>query len=70
VAVDAPEHVIGGDVLVEAEIIERPRRRLLNPPSSPFLPQISRIQRITPKPKRQRLTDFVNDIRHERTFKW
>jgi hypothetical protein len=25
------EHVIGGDVIVEAEIIEQPRRCLLNP---------------------------------------
>ena len=29
--VDAPERVIAGDVLVEAEIIEQPPRRLLNP---------------------------------------
>jgi len=36
VTVDAPDHMIGRDVLVEAEIIEQPRRRLLKP-SSPFL---------------------------------
>ena len=29
--VDAPEQVIGRHVLVEAEIVKQPRRRLLNP---------------------------------------
>jgi hypothetical protein len=31
VAVDAPEQVIGRNMLVEAEIIKQPRQRLLNP---------------------------------------
>ena len=39
VTVDAPEQVIGGDVLVEAEIIRQPRRRPLKPHHSPFLLQ-------------------------------
>ena len=44
VAVNAPEQVIRRDVVVEAEIIEQPRRRSLKRPSSPSLPQISGIQ--------------------------
>ena len=40
--VDAPEQVIGGDVLVEAEIIKQPRRRLLNSQHRQFLPQNQR----------------------------
>ena len=28
--VDAPEQVIGGDVIIEAEIVEQPSRRRLN----------------------------------------
>ena len=34
-AVDAPEQVIKRNMLLEAEIIKQPRRRLLQPPSSP-----------------------------------
>jgi hypothetical protein len=48
VTVDAPEQVIGRDMFVEAEIIEQPRRRLLNPHNRRFSCRISRIQRITP----------------------
>ena len=44
VAVDAHEQVIGRDVLVEAEIIKQPRRRLLNPHHRRFSCRISRIQ--------------------------
>ncbi len=43
VTVDAPEQVIGGDVLVEAEIIKQPRRRLLKPHHRRFSCGISRI---------------------------
>jgi hypothetical protein len=48
VTVDAPEHVIGWDALVEAEIIEQPRRRLLKPNHRRSSCRISRTQGITP----------------------
>jgi hypothetical protein len=47
VTVDALEQVIRRDILVEAEIIEQPRRRVLNPHHRRFSCRISRIQRIT-----------------------
>ena len=42
VTVDAPEQVVGGDMLVEAEIIKQPRRRLLKPHHSRSSCRISR----------------------------
>jgi hypothetical protein len=67
VAVDAPEHVIEGDVLVEAEIIEQPSRRPLTSHHRRFSCRISRIQTITPPPWRQCPIDFFNDIRQEQS---
>jgi hypothetical protein len=42
--VNAPEHMVGRDMFLKAEIIEQPRRRSFECPSSPSLPQISGIQ--------------------------
>jgi hypothetical protein len=61
VAVNAPEHVIKRDVLVEAEIIEQPRPAFPESPSSPPLPNHMR-QRITALPSHQSTADFFNDI--------
>ena len=44
VAIDAPEHVIGGDVFVQAEIIKQPSRRLLKPHHRRLSHRIRRIQ--------------------------
>jgi hypothetical protein len=54
-------------MLVEAEIIKQPRRRPLNSHHRLSPAESAGFQGIIPPPQRQSLTDFFNDIRHNRT---
>ena len=61
VSIDAPQQMIGRDVLIEAKVVKQPSRCRLNPHHR-RLSRIQTRQRITALPSHQSTANFFNNI--------
>jgi hypothetical protein len=64
--IDAPQQVIGRDVVIEAKVVKQPSLRRLNAHHR-YLSRIRWRQRFTTLPSHQSIADFFNDIRAKQT---